>query len=904
MFIFLQMYLTGIRRRKKEIRYVSIAIFSSVLFMSSVTLFQNCMDRYLIESNYQNYGDWVMSATKDYENSKIRFEELNHPYFEGVGVCKVAGNMVKRDGLLSDVCIGTADEAFFRLGSLTLCDGRMPEASDEIAMELSALSKLGYSYELGQTIRAAVEKDGAVPEKNYRLVGILKSYADNWNHKDSYLPPHCIVTEEGLSKLCGPSYETYYYRLSRDYENISMEEFTGAFLKPEYARAYNSYTYENRVWGSGMMFGTMKWVLVLAGALAVGYLMMFYASQRRKWYYRLRAIGAGREQIIMMIVAETACGVFPGAFCAMLLPYLPGALICRFVSEKQQLPSFFVFRPGDFAVQCVASFGILLFGALCAWIQCRDQNIFQNRHTSTGRQFKRIRRDAARERGTASRYLRREGMMHPFQKGADILFSCIVCTILMLCLNKVGESVQRYAGETDGLQDFSAFYKMDIRKDIYDKNGEEHVSVVDTSFDMYHGIGEELKEELSTFIGIERIEYRTWDHTHILQWENKKNSLIEKRKADLYEGRSNTADEEYWDMDFCFFEKQDPILQELEKEADLSGLNEQAFWDGKQVIVLFFGFYDIVSDSANRESYKKIQSDPTLKPGVSAKIVSGEAESKPVKMTGYALPAHIPEEYSLPGVVPVTVGAVINTDSERWDGKLPDSLYVIIGSQKLAGRIAQADGKILRENRILIDLNGSQSFESTQKRLTSVFQRNYMQYRSGFEKRRQEFHTLTRQLCTYGVLFLIILFLFLLIQVYFGQIQNERRTGKYRLLRQLGMEWTRLRFLCVKERFLQALWMVFSIPCCFLAVLAGNLLEQSSFTGVQGKGTELLSEGVYSWSELLQANTDNRFLLSFEFAARSVRLPYLAVVVAGLILALTFISYLSIRNFIKKEKLR
>ena len=306
MFIFLQMYLTGIRRRKKEIRYVSIAIFSSVLFMSSVTLFQNCMDRYLIESNYQNYGDWVMSATKDYENSKIRFEELNHPYFEGVGVCKVAGNMVKRDGLPSDVCIGTADEAFFRLGSLTLCDGRMPEASDEIAMELSALSKLGYSYELGQTIRAAVEKDGAVPEKNYRLVGILKSYADNWNHKDSYRPPHCIVTEEGLSKLCGPSYETYYYRLGRDYENISMEEFTGAFLKPEYARAYNSYTYENRVWGSGMMFGTMKWVLVLAGALAVGYLMMSYASQRRKWYYRLRAIGAGREQIIMMIVAETA----------------------------------------------------------------------------------------------------------------------------------------------------------------------------------------------------------------------------------------------------------------------------------------------------------------------------------------------------------------------------------------------------------------------------------------------------------------------------------------------------------------------------------------------------------------------------------------------------------------------
>ena len=92
--IFLKMTVAGIKRRKKEMRFVFTVTFIAVLFMSSITLLQNCMDKYLIETNYQNYGRWVLASTKDYENPNILFDELNHPFFSATGICKIAGRVL------------------------------------------------------------------------------------------------------------------------------------------------------------------------------------------------------------------------------------------------------------------------------------------------------------------------------------------------------------------------------------------------------------------------------------------------------------------------------------------------------------------------------------------------------------------------------------------------------------------------------------------------------------------------------------------------------------------------------------------------------------------------------------------------------------------------------------------
>jgi hypothetical protein len=888
--IFLKMTVAGIKRRKKEMRFVFTVTFIAVLFMSSITLLQNCMDKYLIETNYQNYGRWVLASTKDYENPNILFDELNHPFFSATGICKIAGRVLKNDGTPSSAYIGSINDAFYTLGSLTLYEGEMPRSEDEIAMDLSALSRLGYSYELGQTIHVSVERGGTIHKKNYRLTGTLYSFADNWNYTASYRPPHCIVTEEGLTQLCRPSYETHYYQLGKDYENINMKEFISSFLKPHYARVYNSYTYENRVWGSEVMFRAMKFVLLLTGALAAGYLMMSYAAHRRKWYYRLRAAGADKAQLKIIILAETAYATVPGSIVAILLPYVPGILICQAVSVKSQIPSVFNFHLSDLAVQAIVALGIILFAAVCAWLQCRDKNLSQNKHSITGRSLNRLRRDAAAKRSAIQCHLRREHMLHPFQRAASILFSCAMCTLLVLCLNRINQSAQRYFQATDGLWDFNASKKIDLRKDIYRKSGIQNANVQGLSYDMYHGINEETKAELSSLIGIERTEWQTWDQTHILQWEGKENSLIEQRKTEFYEGHSHSLDAaNYWNMNFCYFSGQDPILRELQKEFDISSLDKRAFWEGEQIIVLFFGLYDTEKNSLDAGCYEKVREDSTLKPGSKAEIVSGEAEYNPVKMTGYPLPGRTPKAYNLPGRIPVTVGAVINTDSNRWDNVLPSCPYVILGSQKLAARVAKADGKIQKDNRILINFNSSQSFESTQKRLASIFQEQYMPYSSGFEGRQQELHQFVLQLCIYGSLFFIILFLFLLLQIHFGQLLLEYRSKKYRLLRQLGMEQARLRILCIKESLGNAMWMFLCIPCCYVLLFTKehlNLkyLAQDTQTG--------------------QTVPLNRILESCESAARGIHLPITVLFTSLLIVALGCITYLSVKKFEEKENLK
>ncbi len=69
--------------------------------------------------------------------------------------------------------IGTADNTFYELGRIWCEEGHLPEQSGEIAMEVSLLSKLGYTYRLNQTIslsiQIATEEGNVWIEKEFSL---------------------------------------------------------------------------------------------------------------------------------------------------------------------------------------------------------------------------------------------------------------------------------------------------------------------------------------------------------------------------------------------------------------------------------------------------------------------------------------------------------------------------------------------------------------------------------------------------------------------------------------------------------------------------------------------------------------------------------------------------------------
>ncbi len=324
---FFHLVIRSVRRRRKEMRLVSVSVFITVFFLSSVTVFQNVMNRYVMEKNYQNYGEWILSEVDDPRNPETKFREIEHPYLSGSGICRTGGAIVDSDGEESDKYIGTADEEWAEIGNVEMYEGHMPEADNEIVMDLPSLAALGYSYDLGQSISVKTviwpvveegdvegteESEFAEPQyfqKDFILTGTIRSIAENWSVCESYYLPSCFVTENALSSMGGSLYDTHFYQLDRQYEDIDVKEFALVMSEKYDLCNHNSYAYENTIWGSAQMFTAVKVILVVIAGLAAAYLLISYESGRRRWYYQYRTIGAERSQIREMIFLEGTLAV-------------------------------------------------------------------------------------------------------------------------------------------------------------------------------------------------------------------------------------------------------------------------------------------------------------------------------------------------------------------------------------------------------------------------------------------------------------------------------------------------------------------------------------------------------------------------------------------------------------------
>lgn len=75
--LFFKMVMRSVKRRRREMRFVSAAVFIAVLFLSGISVFQNVMNRYVTEKNYLNYGEWILSVTEELRSEEpAPFERL------------------------------------------------------------------------------------------------------------------------------------------------------------------------------------------------------------------------------------------------------------------------------------------------------------------------------------------------------------------------------------------------------------------------------------------------------------------------------------------------------------------------------------------------------------------------------------------------------------------------------------------------------------------------------------------------------------------------------------------------------------------------------------------------------------------------------------------------------------
>lgn len=644
------------------------------------------------------------------------------------------------------------------------------------------------------------------------------------------------MTESALSSMGGSLFDTHFYQLDRQYEDIDVNEFALAMTQNYDLCNYNSYAYNNTIWGSTEMFTAVKVILVVIAGLAAAYLLISYESGRRRWYYQYRTIGAERSQIREMIFLEGALAVFPPAAAAFLLPQAGGVLICLAVSRMLGIPFFYKLHLAEILIQAGTIAGVLLLAVLSAWVGSGDRALARNTQEITEKQRKRLRKCIGKkyENNLPAGFLARQRKLHPWRQTAFILVAVLVSTVCVVTVNQVYASVDEYLHTREMFDDFSAQKKIEFGYEWRNPDGSGGTNY-NSFYDMYDGIDPEMSAELESLIGIDHLQMGIRDERHTLEWENMEESPV---IQDIMKGA-----EEYWRYDvlelFQFYENYEEASEQLGFRAEDEEFDPDAFDRGEQIIFVTGIHLPIEDISAGNGNMRETG------------IICGQQVEIGSRDTG--------------GKTSVIVGAII-TDPENGSQKMNMNFgnrpYGIIGSVKLAERIAQTDGgKNIMENSVDILLNRQASFEATDKQLAALFQKYGLEYGSYTEYVNEVWNRMVRDVCIYGIFGTVVAAVFLVLLLNFRKNQSFYMDRDYRLLRRMGMEKQYFCRLLRADTGKQTLWLLAGIPLAYaeiLLVFYMEALKTAEWDKQQGQ------YGV-TFSAILNQYTDDPFWWAVEW---------------------------------------
>jgi len=754
----LQMIYKGMKRRRKEVRYVSLVTFIAVLFMTGVTLFQNIMNEYVFSTNLHNYGNWVISAVN---------QTYTHPYFAAESKLTTGAYLVDEKGESLELYAGKADESFQKIYTELVYEGRMPESAGEVAMDISALAILGYSYDVGQMVELSyLDAEGAILTKTFHLVGTLKNFSAIWKTERSFPLPNFIVTESDYKQLGAEGVTTYFYQLNPQYNEINIKEFADTFQPAEGSEQtnpviYNDYVYEHKIWGTAEMFENVATAIMLIGTLAIGYLLIVYTGKRRETYYRCRNIGASKMQIRKIVCFECLTATVPQLVAGVLGAYGGAYLGCK-IAQSNQLFIEYIFDSSLLLKQVLSAGLVIVLAMLVTQCSISDKRIAGNTGKIKPSKYKPLRRAAKRTRCPEKKLFQRQQILHPLQRVISSIFSILVCSCLFLCIFKIYDRYQYSSRTLDRTKDFIMHYE-DVERYTYEYSSAPGITGEETYApdDLSMGVDEQFLEAIKSSPGIKTIEAHWSDSAHVFEWEgmNESQVIIWLRSHMEY-----PTPLEYG-MEMVFYEDVDAIKQTFTKEEILQLEKEQKIdWDavakGEQVIMTVGTVYsEIIWEEDDFDEVHHFFEEKTLQPGVALDIVHFKNSTRTT----------------------VKVGGIL------FDAKYLDDSYCLLGTKALAEKVVKAEGKTLKYNNLEIMYDTNSSYESTDKQLAALAANNGMEYHSGAETRRIAIQEVIQDAGIYGVLFVVMIIVYVILQRSFLASRLKFMEEKYWTLKRIGM---------------------------------------------------------------------------------------------------------------------
>lgn len=488
----------------------TLALTFVLLWVGAIA--QQALQLWAQQQRLDHYGSW-QAALYD-TNPGLHVELLQHQNLDEVGQMTACGEIANSSGLTL-ARVGSLDDTAKQLGRLAFVVGSYPQAEDEIALEMSVLAGLGYSFDVGQQIALPITFTGSQGRQEtqtyqFTLCGVLRSFSAGWNSADAG-PVSAIVSQSFVDAV--PGVCSYVELVHGNYAGVQDASELSALLSQEGTFIYNTNAYPGWRWDleSLMENGLLVILAAVLGLFLVACSIVTWLWGNRQRLQICSDVGATRHQLRRSLTKRYV----RAARQAFAWISLPAAVLVLAWGAALRLAgvetTLFILLPALVlpAVLC----GALVLAGWCILQLC----------SLTGIVWAKVGQAAARPGKTALRcpvtslavLARRRALARPKQRmaalGMDIAF-CVFAFALVLA----GGSAVAAARNQDIAVPYSFAWTAADPSDGFDSQGVEHLARVEgvsrviatarpaNSWQVYTDAGAAYEQQTLTWDGIEQ----------------------------------------------------------------------------------------------------------------------------------------------------------------------------------------------------------------------------------------------------------------------------------------------------------------------------------------------------------------------------------------------------------------
>lgn len=315
---------------KYQNRILAMVTFFVFFFGLITVIYSDSYQNTLEEQRKKLYGSWNIAS---YHTSDDEIQTLEkNATIDKVGKVEVLGDILDREG--DNIgAIGSADNSFFSLGNIKTLSGHMPRNANEIAIEASYLTRLGYSYELGQNIHLNIlfyDKEGneQIGVYQFVLTGVIKNYSSYWKTQNNELPSFFITKRKSIgTNKNGTITKHIFISLKEKYKEeadaLQVLCQRGAFVKNDYV--YGEYS-------GGRLFilerNMLQFFILGIGCITIFLLLYIDLKNQTENLLIMRILGATKAQIFQIYIKKKKeVMLFPGIAGIFFGVALPSVLV-------------------------------------------------------------------------------------------------------------------------------------------------------------------------------------------------------------------------------------------------------------------------------------------------------------------------------------------------------------------------------------------------------------------------------------------------------------------------------------------------------------------------------------------------------------------------------------------------